>query len=667
MHQRAMRHDITGLRALAIVQVVAFHAGVPGFTGGFVGVDVFFVISGFLITGQLLRELETTGRLHLGRFWAKRLRRLVPAAALMIVLTLPLALLFLPPVNWLSIGKQAGAALLFVSNFFFARQPDDYFTHDLMVPQPYLHTWSLSVEEQFYLVWPVLLVAVVSVAVRAGCRPRVALAAVFGVVGAGSFALSAFATPSHPQSAFYLLPTRAWEFALAGLLALVPVGLIGSSLVRGLCGGVGVFGLVAIVVGLPSDAPYPGVAAMLPVAATLLVIVGGLGPPSRSTALPTRVLEARPLRFLGTVSYSWYLWHWPLIVLLPVALRSESPWIPVAAGLLALVVGASAYAFFENPVRFAPPLARSARVSFVAAGAFVLVAGVFSGATWFQGRSAAEAAEQLAATSSDELPSDACLSTEKSASGVPLCILGDVTSSTVVVVVGDSHAGHFEAALGEAARREKIRLVYRWRSACPAIDVTTVMTTGKAPAGCQAFRDETERVVADLHPTAVVISQAEAYLGRIRSTEGAVLSESAQKKVWVDAYEKWIDQTSRSTGDIAAIRDNPRLHYDPGACLAAPGGTARSCASPRGEALDQIAPLQALSARVQAQRGVAPIFTTTDRLCDYDECKVEVDGVKVYRDYNHLAPQYTATLGPALGLFLREAVDRSEARAASGG
>ncbi|MGA1813643.1 acyltransferase family protein [Frondihabitans sp. 4ASC-45] len=656
------RLDITGLRALAIVPVVAYHAGVTGFSGGFVGVDIFFVISGFLITGQLIRDREATGRIHFGQFWAKRLRRLVPASTLMILLTLPIVLLVLSPEDWSKIGKQAVAALLFVSNFFFARQPDGYFAQDLNLPQPYLHTWSLGVEEQFYVVWPVLIALVVWLALKAKARPRVVLAIIFGVIAVASVTVSIVLTKTDPQNAFYLLPTRAWEFAVAALLALLPRDLIRSAAARTALTAAGIVGIVAIVVLLPSSTPWPGSAALLPVAATLAVILGGMGPADSPRTLPTRILELRPLVWIGTVSYSWYLWHWPLIVLLPKAFKSESPWVPIFAGAIALVIAAVAYFAFENPIRFAPSLTSSVKRSILAAGVMTLVVGLIASGTYWQGRTASIAAERSTAQG-PALPPLACDATQKSPSGISECVHGAVDSANTIVVVGDSHTRHWEAALGAAAKEADVRLIVRWDSACPTIPVQTIMTSGHVKAGCATWRTETTKLLTEIHPTAVIVSQAEGYLGRIVAPDGSELSQSAQEAEWLAGYDTWLTQTKKLTDRIAVIRDNPRLHYNPNECLAAPGGTAASCASPRSKALDMIDTLQNLSIEAQVANGVDPVFTTTDRLCDQTTCQVEIDGVRVYRDYNHLSAAYTASLIPSLTEFLQETVRRAKASA----
>ncbi len=219
------RPDIDGLRAVAILAVVLFHAGVPGFSGGFVGVDVFFVVSGFLITRKLLADTESTSRVHLGDFWARRVRRLMPALSLMAVATLGLSLIAQTPIRWAETATEGVWAALYSSNIYFAGASADYFG-GAVADSPFLHTWSLAVEEQFYLLWPILFVAWAALARRGRTHSKRLLVLGLSAIAAASFAASVvLTTHGHPivrSFAFYGLPTRAWEFAAAGLLAAAP-------------------------------------------------------------------------------------------------------------------------------------------------------------------------------------------------------------------------------------------------------------------------------------------------------------------------------------------------------------------------------------------------------------------------------------------------------------
>src|SRR3954462_15423619 len=273
------RPDIEGLRAVAVVAVVLFHAGVPGVPGGFVGVDVFFVVSGFLITGLLWREVRDTGKVRLARFYAARARRLLPAGMFVLLVTAAAAAWLLPRLQARAVLGDAVASALYVGNYRLAVQGTDYLAADTP-PSPFQHYWSLGVEEQFYLVWPALLIVTAWVIFRRrraeSERSVVPFDVVLALVAAVSFAVSALWTTTLPSWAFFSLPSRAWELAIGGLVALSAGAW--RRLPAWAAGAAGWAGLALIVVGcvrLGDSTAYPGIAALLPVLGTALVVGGG--------------------------------------------------------------------------------------------------------------------------------------------------------------------------------------------------------------------------------------------------------------------------------------------------------------------------------------------------------------------------------------------------------
>jgi peptidoglycan/LPS O-acetylase OafA/YrhL len=338
------RADLEGLRGVAILLVLLFHAGIPGFAGGFVGVDVFFVLSGFLITGLLLREREQHGRVNLRAFYARRARRILPAAAVVLVITLIVAAFMVAPLDLPRFASDAAASALSVGNIRFATQSVGYFSASES-PSPFLHYWSLGVEEQFYLIWPAVLI----LAARWG-RPAVGVAVALVLVFVTSLVAAIVITDISAPWAFYSLPTRAWQLALGGVLAAVPL-LSGSRNPNPLLAGIGWLGLLAVVAAgtvlISPDTAYPGVAAILPTLGTAALIASGTRPGS-----PGAVLAVAPLRFLGRISFSLYLIHWPILIL-PAASLTLGAELPLAERLL-LCVAAIALAwlswrFVEEP------------------------------------------------------------------------------------------------------------------------------------------------------------------------------------------------------------------------------------------------------------------------------------------------------------------------------
>jgi len=351
-----------------VLAVLWYHMGLPGLPGGFVGVDIFFVISGFLITGLLLREQATIGRISLRNFYSRRMRRILPAVLATIAATMVVGALVLAPLQMPGIAQDGAAAALSLGNMRFAVESADYFA--ATDPSPFRHLWSLGVEEQFYLVWPALLIVAFRV-----FRNRVATAVAIGALAVGSFGFALWLTDAFAPWAFYSLPSRLWELALGGLLAvaagwlarvpgllLVPLGWLGVGLVA------------AGVTLIDATTPYPGTAALLPTlgAAALIVAGRGRGPVGW-------VLTRWPTRFIGRISYSLYLWHWPILVLPVLATGEELPLgLRLALGAASVVVAAASWRLIEEPFRRGRIWARRPRLVLATALSTAIAVAVFA-------------------------------------------------------------------------------------------------------------------------------------------------------------------------------------------------------------------------------------------------------------------------------------------------
>ena len=349
--ETGFRPDIEGMRALAVGVVVLYHAHFFGLTGGFIGVDVFFVLSGFLITRLILGEMAATGRLSLRSFWARRARRLLPASALVVAVTAIASHRILPPLTQGSVATDVVAAGTFTSNFVFAGRLGGYFGAQLgaSTPSPLLHFWSLAVEEQFYLVWPPLLVLLTS-------RPRQYRRLLFGVIGVLGLASVLFAiwlTPRSPSWAFYLLPTRMGELLAGALLAVLGIQVLRvAASVRAGMAWAGLAVIAIAVFSFDETMPWPGSAVLVPVLATMAVIVGG-----SVTSLPwapSRLLRATPLQWLGRHSYALYLWHWPVLVLAEAAAGRSLSW-PTRVVAIGLAVALSSLSLSSSRILSATP------------------------------------------------------------------------------------------------------------------------------------------------------------------------------------------------------------------------------------------------------------------------------------------------------------------------
>lgn len=371
------RPDVEGMRAVAVVLVLLYHAFGAPFTGGFVGVDVFFVISGFVITDVLLRERSDRGRISIPGFYARRVRRILPAATLVIVSTVAAAYRWLGFIAGNQIAEDGKWAAAFVANIRFALLGTDYFGEQLP-PSPLQHMWSLGVEEQFYVVWPALFL--VMVLVGRGLRDRGALAVVLAIAMAASFAWSLVQTPVNPTWAYFSPLTRAWELALGALIAVSgpAVGRISSGRLWQSLAAVGLIGIVTSLFLVDAGMQFPGYVVALPVVSSGLLILAGCGNPGTWVG---RALAIRPMQWIGARSYSLYLWHWP-----PLVIAAEHLGRPLSAvqagGLLAAALTATAltYRYVENPIRRSRFLA--ARTGLTLAFGMVLIGGTVIIAQW---------------------------------------------------------------------------------------------------------------------------------------------------------------------------------------------------------------------------------------------------------------------------------------------
>ncbi len=407
------RPDIEGLRGVAVSLVVLFHAGLLSeaatqLTGGFIGVDLFFVVSGFLITGLLIRERERTGRISFSRFYARRVRRILPAAAVVLLITIPLANGLVTLVERPSVMEDGASAALSIANIRFA-MTTDYFNP--VSYSPFLHFWSLGVEEQFYFVWPAIL------AIVAWKMPRVGAAVALSVILVASFAASVMVTDTSAPTAFYMLPTRAWQLAAGGLLAVgsgsldrLPAAIrsVAKTLLA-FAGWTALAALVTAAIAIDSKStPYPGMAALVPTVAGVLLIASGPEPIG-----PGVLLRLMPIRFLGKISYSLYLWHWPMLILgglyLVGPLGTLSTPQAVALAVLSVPVATVSWFFVEEPFRRGViPLPRPSRV--VAAGVAAMLAIALVGTSF--GFGAQSALAKLEGPDDTAAPTPTSLATE---------------------------------------------------------------------------------------------------------------------------------------------------------------------------------------------------------------------------------------------------------------
>ena len=706
------RADLEGLRGVAVLLVLLYHARAPLVDGGYIGVDVFFVLSGFLITGIIVRELMGTGRLSLSGFYARRARRLLPAAALVLVVTMIASAIILPPLRVPAVAGDTISATLYVSNMRFAIQATDYLGSEL-APSPVLHFWSLSVEEQFYIFWPTMLALVAGATFLrgrhdAGIRR---LAIVLAAVLVGSLGLSIWLTGVNQPWAFFSLPTRAWELALGGLLALpgaarwvparvaVPAGWIGLALIV-------VAGLV-----LDTSVAFPGVAALVPTIGAALVIAAGLvaTPAGASRYAAGWVLGFAPIRFLGLISYSLYLWHWPILTLPEAAAGEPLRW-PIRLALVAaaILAATATQRWVEDPIRHGRYVGLKTRRSLAMAGALSVVVVAMTASLGFAagamstGGPAVGGEVTSVALPPDPTPPSASSPTERpagslpapdgttipSAPPTPLATLPPLAGAPVpadlvppleiaaddlpVIYANDCHLDVPSVTPGDCVFGD------------PAGDVTVVLFGDSHAA--QWFpaleRLATERgwrlvsmtksacATADIDIWADIVKRRyeecsrwrEAALGRMATERPdlVVVSDSRGYKAMVDGSavpiakvrDRWDAAAGRTLERLAAlarhvvvIGDTPRAQSDPPVCLSANLDDASACTIPFASA---VKPDWTAGEAAVASGAGAEFIDPTAWICRTDPCPAVIGRLLVFRDQHHLTATYARALAERL-------------------
>ncbi len=656
---RDFRPDIDGLRAVAILLVVGYHVGIRPFTGGFVGVDVFFVISGFLITGKLLGEVHSTSTVRLRSFWAGRVRRLVPALAVMVVVVLLIALVELSPIEWNRAATEGAASLVYVSNLLFAQHATNYFAAD---PNSslFLHTWSLGVEEQFYLAWPLLVVGLAWCFRRRAGQRRAAFVIALAAVGVVSFALAVGLTARGTPWSFFSLPTRAWEFSVGGLLSAALLGRPRATTRGPVVPAVGAaigLGLILVAAVAFTDAtPYPGGATVVPVLGTALLILTGQW--SRSPV--AAALSVRPAQWLGRLSYSWYLWHWPFILLAVAYLGRDTTSARLAGAAAGLAIAGVALLVVENPIRFdARLLARPART--FAVGAVVTLVGL---AVAFGVHRAADTrldepfyrritvAQQGAAAGGDAVCASA-----RTPDGIGYCAYGNPGATKTVLLTGDSHAAQWVPAFAAAAEKLGVRLIVHTRGGCPSVEIPIARSTTKlVPSDlCARFRRDTARLIATFDPAAVVLANAD-YEGRILDATNALPDSAGQLDIWQQGLRSTIEALHADGRRVGVVLENPVLPADPNICLARTQSI-DGCTPSRDDVMPGVDAFNDRQLAATEGAGSVPTFAIAPTVCGPRSCAVEHDGDLVYQDAGHLTPAFTVAQAPAIADFLRSVLN----------
>lgn len=641
------RPHVDGLRGVAVLAVVAYHAGLPWVPGGYVGVDVFFVISGFLITGLLLGEFERRGDISLTGFYERRLRRLAPALFLVLLATLAMGAIWLVPIG----GEQQGlakstlATLGLVSNLHFAASTGGYFDGPAE-SQLLLHTWSLSVEEQFYLVWPLVLLLAARLGQRTRAGPAGACVVVLALALASSLLWSIIWTDADAHHAFFAASTRVWEFAAGGLAFIGVRARPGRAPRLGaVIASLGLLVILVTVTVFSKATAFPGYQAAWPVFGTVAVIVGCEYAPEGWT---TRLLDSTWLVFVGLVSYSLYLWHWPLLTIARLDQLGElSAVATTAVCMLSFLLAAFSYRFVEQPFRkrrvawiSTPRRAFGAGALAACSIAAIAVAlGVLARAAWVDDsqmsrlQTSLREMRKVRVACGQPPPYDGTLPQG------PQCTLPDAKAVPMVALWGDSHAAHLVPGVTEALVTAKGSARIRYMPECPPLLGYSPALVGLLrPRGCEQFNADVALELAELRRSGLeMVLLSARWTGYVRGEGRAAARQSLQAtlRTLVDAGIRPI-----------VVAPSPQMPHEVPACLAR--RNADTCRNGREQAetirRDALELIREAVAAVAGSAWVDPFPV----LCDARECPAVHAEQVLYSDSHHLTEAASRRLGPAL-------------------
>jgi len=601
--------QIQGLRALAAILVTLFHARIV--PGGFIGVDIFYVISGYLITGLILREIEKTGRLDLKSFYQRRIKRLLPTSVFVLFVTAIFAWFLLPAITRDSLGRDLFAASAYISNYLFAWWQNDYQNLNA-TPSPFIHYWSLAVEEQFYLLWPIFIM------VLARYGRKIVLTAIAATTFF-SLLFSIYLTQAAPIWAFYSLPTRAWELGFGALLLFLPTSLKKFRVLPWLA----LLGVAISALNFDENTAFPGKNALLPVLATALLIATiTYWPPIFNDLANSRLSQ-----WLGAISYPLYLWHWPALVLPSSALgRPLRIYERFACILLTIALAHLTSKYVEEPLRHKKLGMRTVYIGALVTTVVSLVAGLViassassmittKGATTYK-------FDLVKIMEKPAVYGDGChVNYGETKSGY--CTYGNKSSNKTIVLYGDSHAAQWFPALEKLAAARGFKLVSLTKSACPAVDALRPDQGAFKMVHCTKWRENSIARIKAIHPLAVITSSFQYF------TPAAGFPDRAAW--WNDGQRKLRNDLKSTTDHLIYISDTPRPLRDIPNCLASRNSD--SCNSTE-------------KTPVRVIPGFA-VINPTPWLCS-SYCPAIIDGVVAYRDASHISVAMSLALLPKL-------------------
>lgn len=639
MNTLGYRKDIEGLRAIAILLVVAAHADLTWIAGGFIGVDIFFVISGFLITRILVNEITNTGKINLLTFYARRLQRLLPTLILVILIT-GIALRFLLPHSLqLEQASAAAAATFWISNFHFALSESNYFGNQAET-NAFLHTWSLGVEEQFYLFWPAVIIAAYFFKKSITTLKIYFIAIIFI-----SFLACVYISEQNSEIAFYMMPLRAWQFAAGALIFLLSnkMLLLQKMTVQGMA-WTGISLIILSAIALKDNMAYPNFWAALPTLGAVLMLAAGS---ATVQTIPGKLIKSPCMQFIGKVSYSWYLWHWPILTIGKTTLPHMGLSEKLLLALLSLLIATATYYYFENPIRNWKVLASKPGWKIIAAF-FIMIMANSLFVRWHT--DAVRNTEKLAMHTYDaerDAPIIYGMGCDDwyHSSAIKTCQFGNKEAKNTAVIIGDSIGLQWFPALEIIFNKPHWKLIVITKSACPIVNTSIFYKRiGREYTECAKWRNAALEIIAEISPDILFIGSGQEY--DISPTE------------WETGSQYILSKVKNHAKSIFIIRATPVLSFNAPQCLAQANqiealGGYLNCKSTAN--IDKNIKAWSSIKKSAATLPNVNFIDMNEVVCPDKICSAKIDNTIVFRDSQHL----TATFAKGIASHLDSAIRKS--------
>lgn len=633
MTKNKYRPDVEGMRAFAIVLVVLSHLSIDGFSAGFIGVDIFFVISGYLITGVLVREYETSSKIELLRFFSNRMRRLLPSLVLVVLVSGVLVYKIEPESKHLGQSMAAAMAVAWMSNIYFAFSDANYFSAESS-ENAFLHTWSLGVEEQFYIAWPLMILMYFKLFGKSS--KATALIPLFSIVAILSLLACILISKISPIFSFYMMPTRAWQFSAGAIAWLFFRQGEYSSVFYGVTGWVGFLLLAAALLGIDESTVYPGWVAIVPTLGACALLVSGRileTSPSSVAAWPTRLLALPPMQGLGKISYAWYLWHWPVIIIGAYAAPVKgNVFNAVAALLVSLVLAVLTHFLLENPVRYGR-LARMRHGWQLIIAVFLILITNSQLLRWnAHAQDALLAADNtIYVQAKNDAPVIYGLGCDDwfHSSDLRPCVFGENSAPKTAVLFGDSIGAQWFSTLTEMYDPHQWKIIVLTKSSCPIVDETFFyQRIGREYTECSEWRNKAIEWL------------------RAKKVENIFLGSTASsgftEKQWTEGTGRILEALSRNADALYVIEANPTLAFNGPDCLIKEknkGGN--RCASSAENT--QYSQVSSFLKNAVDRYPKAHWIETASFVCPDGTCQAIRRNTVVFRDEQHLTATFTAT------------------------